>query len=123
MVLFNGLSASFANGSDTNADTLITAVVPDRATTGPTTVLTPQGNVTSLSPFTVPVPLTVQHSGANQIQVSWSADAADFLLETSADLAGPNWQEVSTSPSVGTNQVIWSAPLTGSGQLFRLRQP
>lgn len=121
LVLFNGLSASFAAG--TNADTLITATVPDHATTGPVTVLTPQGSITGLVPFTVPVPLAIQPFGVNEVQLSWTADAPDMLLEATADLTAPNWQTVSTSPAVGTNQVIWFGPRNSVRQFFRLCQP
>jgi hypothetical protein len=121
MVLFNGFSASFTPG--TNADQFITAIVPDHATTGPITVLTPQGNIASLAPFTVPVPLTIQPLASNQVQLSWTADAPDLLLETITDLSAPNWQTVSTSPSIGASQVTWSGPQATPAQFFRLRQP
>jgi hypothetical protein len=120
LVLFDGLNASFAPG--TNADTLITAIVPDHATTGPITVLTPQGNITSLAPFTVPVPLAIQPLAPNQVQLSWTADASDLLLETTYDLAAADWQTVSTSLSVGASRVTWTGP-QGGAQFFRLRQP
>jgi hypothetical protein len=121
MVLFNGISASFVPG--TNVDTLITAVVPDHATTGPVTVLTPQGNVTSLVPFIVPVPLAIQQIGSNQIQLSWAADASDMLLEATTNVTTPNWQVVPTSPAVGPDQVTWTGALTAPPQFFRLRLP
>jgi len=58
-----------------------------------------------------------------KLRPSWSADAADMLLETTADLSAPTWQTVSTSPSVGTDQVISTSTLGAPGQFFRLRQP
>jgi hypothetical protein len=58
-----------------------------------------------------------------KVQLSWSADASDMLLESTTDLTAPNWQTVSTSPRVGANQVTWVGPQTAGAQFFRLRQP
>ncbi len=121
MVLFNGQSAEFTNGTD--PDRLITATVPAHATTGPITVITPQGNITSLTSFTVLVPLAMSLQPGGLVQLSWCADACDLLLESTSNLASPDWQPLCTSPAVGKDSVTWTGPLGSGAQFFRLRQP
>lgn len=58
-VRFNGTSADFTVSSDT----LISAHVPTGATTGPVTVVTPKGTVTSTASFTVTTPSPPSISG------------------------------------------------------------
>lgn len=120
-VLFNGLSAEFTPGTD--PDKAIVATVPPHATTGPVTVITPTGNITSLTSITVPVSLAMRLPDPNQVELSWSADASDLLLETTSDLGQPDWQTVPTSPSLDTERVIWRGPKGNGSQFFRLRQP
>jgi len=84
-------------------------------------VITPEGNITSLTPFTVPVLLAMALNGNNQVELSWCADACDLLLQTSSNLT--DWQPVSTSPSVGPDTVSCRVPLNGSSGFYRLRQP
>ncbi len=79
---FSGATAVRFNGTDAafivNTSTQITATVPDGATTGPVTVATPSGNVTSAGSFTVtsgaPVissidPLSVTAYGTSSIRL------------------------------------------------------
>jgi hypothetical protein len=81
-VLFNGASASFTNASSTNVDLRITAIVPSDATSGPITIVTPHGDVTSTASFQVlPPPLSVRVSGAIEDQNTWSAISREFVLE------------------------------------------
>ncbi len=119
MVLFNGLNAEFTPGPDPG----ISATVPPHATTGPVTVITPLGNITSPTSFTVPVPLAMSLQPGGLVEMSWCADACDLLLETSSGLAAPDWQAVATSPFIGTESVTWTGPLRGGAQFFRLRRP
>lgn len=108
-------------GSDPDKE--LVATVPAHATTGPITVITAGGNLTSLSPFTVPVPLAMTLSGKDIVQLSWCADACDFVLECSSSLTTAKWQRVATSPCVGADAVTWTGPLVSKSQFFRLRQP
>ncbi len=120
-VLFNGLNAEFTPGTDPDKE--IVATVPAHATTGPLTVITPQGNITSLTPFTVPVPLAMSLQPGGVAQLSWCADACNLVLENTPDLAVPDWQPVATSPAVGTESVTWTSPVRSGAHFFRLRQP
>jgi hypothetical protein len=121
MVLFNGQSAGFTAGAD--ADREIVATVPAHATTGPIVVITQEGNLRSLDPFKVPVLLGMAQPGGDTIELSWSADASDLLLECTSSLEAPDWQQVATSPSVGNEVVTWRGSLGGGARFFRLRQP
>jgi subtilisin family serine protease len=84
-VLFNGVSATFTNAPTNNLDLRITAIVPPDATSGPITILTPHGDVTSTARFEVLRPtLTLTQNPNQQLNLSWSGTA--FALESSIDL-------------------------------------
>ncbi|HEY5914064.1 MAG TPA: right-handed parallel beta-helix repeat-containing protein [Verrucomicrobiae bacterium] len=120
-VLFNGLNAQFTPGPDPDKE--VVATVPAHATTGPVTVITPLGNITSLTPFIVPVSLAMSLQPGGLVQLSWCADACDLVLECSSSVTTPDWQPVSTSPCVGAECVTWTGPVRNGAQFFRLRQP
>ena len=121
VVLFNGLNAEYTPGTDPDKEIL--ATVPAHATTGPVTVITSLGNITSLTPFTVPVPLAMSLQPGGLVQLSWCADACDLVLECASSVATEDWQPVATSPSVGKDSVTWTGPVRSGAQFFRLRQP
>lgn len=66
--------------------------------------------------------LTVFHTATNTVVVSWPAPSTGFSLQQSPSLNGPNWSNVSASPTVvgGQNQVIVSPPV--GNDFFRLKQ-
>jgi hypothetical protein len=113
-VLFNGASASFTNAAGNNFDLRITAVVPPGATTGPITIMTPHGNVTSATIFQVIRPsLTATRTSLNELTLTWQGST--FTLESSPDFR--NWTQV-TSPGSTTATVL----LDEDHRFFRLRQ-
>jgi hypothetical protein len=120
-VLFNGQSAEFTSGADPDSE--IVATVPLHATTGPIVVITQSGNLRSMDSFTVPVLLGMAQPGNGTIQLTWSADACDLLLECTSSLATPDWQQMATSPCVGNDVVTWTGSLADGARFFRLRQP
>ncbi len=80
-VLFNGASSAFSNALTNNLDLRITANVPPQATSGPVTIVTPHGNVTSTASFQVlPPPLRITSGSASQLVVSWAGTSPEFLL-------------------------------------------
>jgi hypothetical protein len=94
-VLFSGASASFTNAPTNNLDLRITAVVPPDAISGPITIVTPHGNVTSTVLFRVlPPPLSVRFNGANELEVAWYATSTNFVLEVSETLSVGAWTPV-----------------------------
>ncbi|MGH9555575.1 MAG: hypothetical protein ACRD2Y_07105, partial [Terriglobales bacterium] len=79
-VLFNGASASFTNALTNNLDLRITAVVPPDAISGPITIVTPHGNVTSTTSFQVPSPaLSLTFNPANELQVRWPGTSSAWV--------------------------------------------
>ena len=78
-VLFNGASAVFSHTSGTNYARSLTVTIPPDATSGPITIETPHGNVTSTNVFTVlPLPsLSVRPvPGTNLVELSWPSVSA-----------------------------------------------
>ena len=104
-MLFNGVNASFTNALENNPDLKITAIVPPDASSGPITVLTPHGSITSTNLFDVlPPPLTARLTGANELEIAWPATSSAFVLEVSADLSAGSWLPVAQSPVVANGQ-------------------
>jgi hypothetical protein len=122
-VSFNGASATFTNALKNNLDLKITAIVPPDATSGPITVLTPHGSVTSTNLFDVlPPPLTARLTGANELDITWPATSSAFVLEVSADLRAGSWLAVLQSPVVANGQSsLKQTPGLGS-RFYRLRK-
>ena len=113
-VLFNGVPASFTNAPTNNVDLRITAFVPREATTGPITIQTPHGNVTSTNNFEVMPVLFLSQTAEAELTLSW-ADTS-LIVESSADLI--SWEPVST-PQAGSAVVV----MTDGRRFFRLYRP
>jgi hypothetical protein len=112
-VFFNSASAQFANAPTNNFDLRITAIVPPDATSGPITIVTPHGTITSSAAFQVNRPaLALMKTTQGLASLSWAG--ALFALEQSTDLR--NWTQVS---GPGPTNAVMS--VSGSRQFFRLR--
>jgi hypothetical protein len=122
-VSFNGASATFTNALKNYLDLKITAIVPPDATSGPITVLTPHGSVTSTNLFDVlPPPLTARLTAANELEIAWPATSSAFVLEVSADLSAGSWLPLAQSPVVANGQSsLKQTPGLGS-RFYRLRK-
>ena len=94
-VSFNGIAASFSLA----ADTQITATVPAAATTGPISVTTPGGSVTSSVPFYLPPRLT-------------TFTPATGVVGTTVTLTGTNFTGVTSVTFAAVNSTTVSAPIT-----------
>jgi subtilisin family serine protease len=113
VVLFNGVPSSFDNAPTNNIDLRITATVPANAISGPITIITPHGTVTSSSSFIVVGPLLhITRSADGDVTLTWSDPTV--RLESSGDLR--SWKEVTTSSGTGLN-----LHPTESHTFFRLR--
>lgn len=95
-VSFNGVAASSFN---VTADSQITATVPATATTGPISVSTAGGSVTSSMPFYLPPRLT-------------SFTPTTGTVGTSVTLTGTNFTGVSSVTFAAANSTVISAPVT-----------
>jgi len=126
-VLFNGVPS--VPGYATNAtflDLTLTATVPSDATTGPITIETPHGNVTTVSNFTVlSIPrLAIRPLSSNLVEVSWPSiggftfQSADSLAPTSA------WTAASFVSARLTNGIRFVTVTNGApNRFFRLYRP
>lgn len=94
-VSFNGVAATF----NVSADTQITTTVPATATTGPISVSTSGGSVTSSVPFYLPPRLT-------------TITPLTGTVGTSVTLTGTNFTGVTSVTFAGTNSTTVSAPVT-----------
>ncbi|MBA4146667.1 MAG: hypothetical protein H0X66_01030 [Verrucomicrobia bacterium] len=65
--------------------------------------------------------LDVIHSG-NSIQISWPANAADYVLEASESLSSPNWLVVGEPVSTVGDRKSVTISNTGVTQFFHLKQ-
>jgi len=121
-VLFNGTSASFTNALTNNLDLRITAVVPPDAISGPITIVTPHGNVTSTATFQVrPPPLTVRSISTSEYEITWPATGNAFVLEVSETLTAGSWTPVVQVPRVenGQSKLTLVAPV--GHRFYRLK--
>lgn len=94
-VSFNGVAATF----NVSADSQITTTVPASATTGPISVSTAGGSVTSSVPFYLPPRLT-------------TFTPANGTVGTTVTLAGTNFTGVSSVTFAGANSTLVNAPIT-----------
>jgi subtilisin family serine protease len=123
-VSFNGVNAAtFTNAVNNILDLQMTAVVPTNATSGPITIATPHGTVTSTTAFQVepPLILTARTRPDGKIELAWPATARALALEVT-DLLGPgeSWRSVSATPvPQGNAQTVVLVPELGT-RYFRL---
>jgi len=121
-VLFNSASATFTNAPTNNLDLRITAVVPSDAISGPITIVTPHGKVTSTTFFHVlPPPLTVQLAATNELEITWPATSTAFVLEEAAVLNPASLVPVSQAPFMANGESkLTLTPSTGI-RFYRLK--
>jgi hypothetical protein len=120
--LFNGASASFTNALTNNVDLRVTAVVPPDAISGPITIVTPHGSVTSTSSFRVlPPPLSITFSPSNGLEITWPATSSAFMLEASDDLNSGLWVPIAETPHTVNGASILAVPAPMGSRFYRLR--
>ena len=100
-----------------------TAIVPPEATSGPITIVTPHGSVTSSTSLQVlPPRLSVRLSPARGVEVNWPGTSTEFQLESTADLGRGVWTPVPEAPArVDGASTLTLSPSTGT-RFFRLRR-
>ena len=120
-VLFNGVSATFSNAVTNNTDLRITAMVPLEATSGPITVVTPQGSITSTELFLMPPRLSITRIEGRTL-VDWPAVNTGFTLEESLTMEPGSWKPVSQTPLSDQDGYSLSIPATEASRFYRLRK-
>lgn len=124
-VLFNGAnqSASFTNALTNNLDLRITAIVPPDARSGPITILTPHGNVTSLVSFSVnPPPLRLSLTPGDRVTVFWASTSPEFMLESASELGVAPWVPVKELPKLEKDGSAVTIPIVAPYRFLRLRK-
>ena len=124
-ILFNGAKPSFTNATANNLDLRITAVVPPDATSGPITIVTPHGNVTSANNFEVlPLPVISAAVAADgRLFLSWSDTLTGFVLESTASLSPTNWHPAAEAWMTNNGRHEVTVTAEGRQRYFRLRKP
>jgi hypothetical protein len=108
-VLFNGVPATFT--FSTNAaftDLQLTAIVPTDAATGPITIETPHGNVTTTGNFTVlmlPRLAIRQLPASNLVELSWPSTTGFTLQRADSPSPTTAWAAASVVSSRLTNGI------------------
>lgn len=109
-VTFNGVEAQFTS----NSTTLLTAIVPAGASSGPLSLTNPFGNTTSSSSFSViqnPVLISQVYGAGGNSGALYNADFVELYNRGNSTVSLSGWSVQYTSAS-GTT---WSVtPLTGS---------
>jgi large repetitive protein len=120
-VKFNGTPASFL--APTN-DNLIVATVPLGATTGPITVQTHGGSVTTTNNFVIEsLLLSITNLDASTVRVSWTTNAPGFVLQSSTNLiSSDNWSnEPVAAQIIGGRETVTNSE-TVPQKYYRLRK-
>ncbi len=122
-VLFNGIIAAFTKAQQNNADLRINAVVPPNATSGPITIVTPHGSVTSSSSFTVLRPqLSILATTSGLLEIAWTAGSVPYVLEESSTMQSNSWTPVSETPTLENGVFKVTLPGSPRQRFFRARQ-
>jgi CSLREA domain-containing protein len=84
------------------------------------------GDGSDIGAFEVlPVPgLNIQPAAGNNVVLSWSADAANFRLESASNLPAANtWSNVNNTRVTVSNKIYVTNPATGDARFYRLEFP
>ncbi|MSU61356.1 MAG: hypothetical protein EXS31_03010 [Pedosphaera sp.] len=100
-VSFGGVAAEFT----VKSAQAITCVVPKNAVTGPITIVSPLGTVTSAASFEIevekidPPTMAVAAIDGGQIEISWPDIAKGFVLQENGDIGAlDGWKELGAAP-------------------------
>jgi hypothetical protein len=121
---FKGASAtSFVASNNTN----LSAVAPPGVITGPISVATPAGVVTSTNNFNVatvePLPVLAVALVAGKVQVSWPASLTNFVLQFQDGFsAEPHWAAVTTPPTIAGDVKFVIESRTAAARVYRLKR-
>lgn len=127
-VKFNGVEAEFLEFQPTR----LLAFVPTNATTGPVTVTARTGTATSSTAFTIkgsiepvtPPSLSIKAQGQDQLEISWPATAAAFVLQDADALAqSAVWTKVELPAVRVEERFVVTVRLSAPQKFFRLAKP
>jgi hypothetical protein len=67
-------------------------------------------------------PTLARSRSGNTVQISWSANAAGFLLQSATNIAAPNWHTVTRALMVLNGQNTLTVTNAPGSQFFRLKR-
>ena len=67
-------------------------------------------------------PLTIARAGAN-VLLAWASSAAGFVLQKTASLSPPDWEDVPQPPDVVNGQNTITNEASVGSAFYRLRKP
>jgi uncharacterized delta-60 repeat protein len=118
------LDSSFNSGSGANDMILSLALQSDGMILAAGLFSTYQGTTVNMLARVVGDPLnpllTIQTSGANQIQLTWPASASGFSLQSGDAPGATGWQTVATAPTLDGDRLVLTAPVTTAAKFYRL---
>jgi hypothetical protein len=127
-VLFNGVPAVFTFSTNVAfADLQLTVTIPLDATTGPITIETPHGNITTTGVFnvlTLPTMTIRPLPGANLLEISWPS-VSGFNLQRADSLSASSVWAISGIVSARLENGIRYVTVTNGApnRFFRLYRP
>jgi hypothetical protein len=120
-VQFNGVSATTSSNT---SDNVLIANVPIGASTGPITVRSRGGNLTTTNNFIViPLVLAIANLDSNTVQISWTTNAPGYRLQSTAGVLSTNnvWTNEPAPPLIiGGKETVTNA-LVIPQKFYRLR--
>jgi hypothetical protein len=82
----------------------------------------PQTGVVYTAEFAPATPALAVSVQGQQLVLSWSSDAGDFILESATRLAPPNWATQEPPPLLVNGQFVLTNGLDGAMKFFRLKK-
>jgi hypothetical protein len=64
--------------------------------------------------------LQIRRPGADRIELSWPADASNFVAEATSDLSG-SWQTLTNTPTIVNDRRLLQLDCAGPREVYRLR--
>jgi hypothetical protein len=102
--------------------TLLLTVTPQSTNVGNTVYFPPLNGMQLVKAVPLPPALTAVRQGAN-LTISWNADAAGYVLESSASLgAAASWSFVPGTPNPIAGAGSATVNTTPNAQFYRLRK-
>lgn len=121
-VLFSGTAAGFSAELDGQGTTILKAVVPPRARTGPVMVITDTGALISRGDFNRLIALQTDVSDAGRVKLRLPLGNEDCVLQSTSDIALNSWQTVIASPTRAADGYEFAIDLANPALFFRLSQ-
>ncbi|HLP78709.1 MAG TPA: IPT/TIG domain-containing protein, partial [Candidatus Paceibacterota bacterium] len=83
----------------------------------------PADNVSTVNVTIYVVPLLSIQTSSNQVQLSWSVNLSDYVLQSTSDLTSSNsWINVGTTPEYVGDQIVVTETIGSGPKFYRLKR-